>query len=77
MYARHGSKCLQTPHKVGSIILVFTDEETEAQKALIICTRPNNVKQRLSIQIRLPTFTIHALKTLLLPPKIIYTLFLI
>jgi hypothetical protein len=46
---------------VGSIItLIFIDEEIEAQKALIIFTRPNNGKWRSS---KLPGSTTQALKT--------------
>lgn len=32
--------------KVATIILIFIDEETRAQKALIICTKANNVEMQ-------------------------------
>lgn len=44
----------------------FIDEETEVQKALIICTRPNYAKWRFGIQVSLPSSAVHALKYLLL-----------
>lgn len=49
-----GSRVYQYPY--------FIDEEIEAQKTLIICTRPNYVKWGSSIHISLPGSTAHVLK---------------
>lgn len=65
-----GSRFYQYPYLI--------DEEIEAQKILIICTRPNYVKWASSIHIRLSGSTAHVLKTLaFLSPKKMYTGFLI